>query len=127
MRKLDSNAFILLTLRLDTMSCSFTCDIPFPGKLHGFGIKYFSQLVISRSDIIFTTAAQQYCCVAVVKIMKNQAKHYFHNWNTTGSQQHSCVPVVKFNVWPSFSLFSQLPKFDHIYASGLRASQRLLL
>ena len=57
------------------------------------------------SDIIFTTAAQQYCCVAVVKIMKNQAKHYFHNWNTTGSQQYSCVPVVKIIFGPTSHYF----------------------
>ena len=53
MKKLDLNAFILLTLGL---SCfSFPCDIPFPEKLHGFGIKYFSQLVISKSSqLLFT-------------------------------------------------------------------------
>ena len=67
-------------------------------------------IVSSWSDIIFTTALQQYRCVAVVKIMKNQAKNYFHNWNTTQSHQ-----------------FSQLPECDHIYASGHRASQRFLL
>ena len=39
-----------------------------------------------------------------------------HNWITT-------VELC----YLSFSLFSQLPKCDHIYASGHRASQRFLL
>ena len=59
----------------------------------------------SRSDIIFTTATQRHCCATVVKIMNNQAKHYFHNWNTSGSQQHSCVPVVKIMFCPGFHYF----------------------
>ena len=59
---------------------------------------------VSRRQF-FSQQASQQAFLAVVEIMKNQAKHYFHNWNTTGSQQHSCVPVVKIMFGQVFHYF----------------------
>ena len=60
--------------------------------------------VIITTAFIFTTAAQQPCCVGVVKIMENWAKYYFHNRKTT-SQQSCCVTVVKIIFGPIFHYF----------------------
>ena len=81
------------------------------------------------SDIIFTTAAQQCRCAAVVKIMKNRAKHYFHNWNTTSSQQHFgdkfrramkkafhwCIITLDFkHIWPILKHIIKPTRFSGI-------------
>ena len=71
------------------------------------------------------------------KLVPNDVRHYFHNCRTTvplcGSCENNEKPgetlfsQLEHNWNTTVELFSQLPKCDHIYASGHRASQRFLL